>query len=85
MWRNQGTSRGLPGVLGETWTNRPHVLHGSPTQLGHGQLTFPKLPLPSTMRKLKSVSFTLSRLLEGCLLSSEGLMTLLPAGPSLAF
>lgn len=48
-------------------------------------LTFPKLPFPSTMRKLKSVSFTLSRLLDGCFLSSEGLMTLLPAGPSLAF
>lgn len=39
------------------------------------------------MRKLKSVSFTLSRLLDGTLelLSSVGVMTLLPAGPSLAF
>lgn len=50
-------------------------------------LTFPKLPFPRTIRKLKSVSFTLSRLLDGALefLSSDGVMTLLPAGPSLAF
>ncbi|KAG7223696.1 hypothetical protein INR49_015421 [Caranx melampygus] len=50
-------------------------------------LTLPKLPLPSTARKEKSLSLTWSRLLDGSWLerpSSVSSITFLP-GPSLAF
>lgn len=63
----------------------PPNMHSISPRLRAAPLTLPKLPFPSTMRKLKSESFTLSRLLDNCLRSSDELAALLPAGPSLAF